>query len=50
MRIEAMGNSTMERKMEKMVSLKVIAGPVFFSLAFYLSWTLGRWFFCGAAI
>jgi hypothetical protein len=39
----------MERKMEKMVSLKVIAGPMFFGFAVYLSWTLGRWFFCGVA-
>jgi len=50
MRIEAMDKSTMERKMEKEVSLKLMAGPVFFSLAVYLSWTLGKWFFCGVAI
>jgi len=50
MRIEAMDKSTMERKMEKEVSLKLIARPVFFSLAVYLSWALGRWFFCGVAI
>lgn len=50
MRIEAMDKSTMERKMEKEVSLKLMAGPVFFSLAVYMSWTLGRWFFCGVAI
>ena len=50
MRIEAMDKSTVERKMEKEVSLKLMAGPVFFSLAVYMSWTLGRWFFCGVAI
>lgn len=36
--------------MQEKIPLKIVIGPLLFSLAVYLSWTLGRLFFCGIAI